>query len=141
MWSFREGLRLLIETLCEWLPTEPLLGVAVRRIERTAEDAPRTSWTVHGEGQDHWPADAVVLTCPAPQQAAIVAELDNELAQRIEAIAYSRIAVVALGYRGSDVPMRGFGAEYNQVGVSLVSHVKNLLGSFPELHDIFRFAL
>ena len=68
-------------------------------------------WTVVGEGQEHWPADAVVLACPAHQQAALLADLDAELAERIGQIPYNRIAVVALGYRQSDVPMPldGFG--------------------------------
>jgi oxygen-dependent protoporphyrinogen oxidase len=112
MWSFRQGLRLVIETLCEHLPSKPLLGVAVQGIQRAADsDAQKTAWTVLGVGQDRWPADAVVLTCPAPQQAAIVADLDRELAGNIEAIPYNRIAVAALGYRGSDVPcpLDGFG--------------------------------
>lgn len=112
MWSVREGLRLAIETLCERLPTKPLLGVAVQRIQRaTQANAPGTTWTVHGEGQARWWADVVVLTCPAPQQAMIVADLDRELGDSIQAIPYNRVAVVAVGYRGSDVPvpLDGFG--------------------------------
>jgi oxygen-dependent protoporphyrinogen oxidase len=66
---------------------------------------------VRGEGQDRWEADAVVLACPAYQQAAVVADLDGELADRVGGIAYNRVAVVALGYRQGDVPMPldGFG--------------------------------
>lgn len=112
MWSFREGLRVAIETLCERLPSKPLLGVAVGRIQRAAgTDTQETAWTIYGEGQDRWLADAVVLACPAPQQAAIVADLDEELARTIEAIPYNQLAVVAIGYRASQVPMAldGFG--------------------------------
>lgn len=112
MWSFREGLRLAIETLCAHLANKPFLGVAVQRIQRTAgADAQRPIWTVHGEGQDRWQADVVALTCPAPQQAAIVADLDGELAGSIAAIPYSRLVVAALGYRRCDVPvpLDGFG--------------------------------
>lgn len=112
MWSFREGLRLLIETLCARLPSKPLLGVAVRRVQQTTGgDAPTPPWTVCGEGEVRWPADAVVLTCPAHQQAALVADLDRELALRMEGIPYNRVAVVALGYVRSDVPvdLDGFG--------------------------------
>jgi len=107
MWSFREGLRLAIETLCAHLPKKPVLGVAVQRIERNTGPA----WTVCGEGEDRWPADAVVLTCPVYQQAAIVADLDDELARAMEAIAYNRVAVVALGYGRAHVPVEldGFG--------------------------------
>jgi oxygen-dependent protoporphyrinogen oxidase len=108
MWSFRDGMRLLIETLQNRLAKPPLLGVAVRRIERSPT---AMSWTVHGAGADAWTADAVVLACPAHQQATLLADLDKELAERIGGIAYNRIAVVALGYRASDVsmPIDGFG--------------------------------
>jgi oxygen-dependent protoporphyrinogen oxidase len=107
MWSLREGLRRMIEALQGRLKPPPVLGICVQRIERTG----RPAWTVHGEGQDRWPADAVVLTCPADQQAALVADLDAELADRIGGIAYNRVAVVALGYRQADVPhnLNGFG--------------------------------
>jgi oxygen-dependent protoporphyrinogen oxidase len=112
MWSFREGLRLLIETLCERLPRAPLLGVGVRRIERaTPVGSPAPAWTITAEGREQWQADVVVLTCPAYRQAALLADLDPELAERIGKIAYNRVAVVALGYRRSEVPIAldGFG--------------------------------
>jgi oxygen-dependent protoporphyrinogen oxidase len=110
MWSFQDGMRLLIETLRDRLTKPPLLGVSVGRIERAQSptDAP---WTVHGDGTDGWKADVVVLACPAYRQAALLADLDKELAERIGGIAYNRIAVVALGYRAADVPtpIDGFG--------------------------------
>jgi oxygen-dependent protoporphyrinogen oxidase len=108
MWSFREGLRLLVETLRDRLPRPPLLGVNVRKIER---DTGAGRWIVHGDGQDQWPADAVLLTCPAYQQAALLADFDTELGERIGGIAYNRVVVVALGYRRQDVPLSldGFG--------------------------------
>ena len=112
MWSFREGLRVAIETLCARLPIEPVLGVPVRRIERSAgTDAQTTAWTIYGLGEDRWTADAVVLTCPAHQQATIVADLDHEMARDMESIVYNRVAVVALGYSRSAVPVDvdGFG--------------------------------
>jgi len=68
-------------------------------------------WRVQGDGQDAWTADALVLACPAPQQAGIVADLDAELAEKISQIPYNRVAVVGLGYRRVDVPhpLDGFG--------------------------------
>src|SRR5439155_9133941 len=109
LWSFREGLRLLVETLHERLAQAPLLGVGVRRIER--REAAPSSWIVSGDGRESWTADAVVLTCPAFQQSAILADIDAELAERIAGIAYSRVVVVGLGYRRVDVPgnLNGFG--------------------------------
>jgi protoporphyrinogen/coproporphyrinogen III oxidase len=106
MWSFREGLSVLVETLREKLRRPPLLGVGVRCVRRTA-----TGWQAHGDGQETWDADVVVLTCPAYEQATLLADVDGELAQRIGGVPYNRIAVVGLGYRSVDVshPLDGFG--------------------------------
>jgi oxygen-dependent protoporphyrinogen oxidase len=112
MWSFRDGLRVLVESLCSQLKQPPLLGVDVSKVSRQADSDPaRPIWVVHADGRDAWSADAVVLACPAYQQAALLADLDRELAQRIGSIAYNRVAVVALGYRRADIPMSldGFG--------------------------------
>src|SRR5260370_36983887 len=66
---------------------------------------------VDGDGQAQWDADVLALACPALQQAAMLADLDTELAERIGGIAYTRVAVVAIGYRAADVPqpLDGFG--------------------------------
>ena len=106
-WSFREGLSLLIETLRSRLRTPPTLGVAVQSVRRL----PEGNWQVRVEGRDAWTVDAVALTCPAYQQAVLLADEDAELAAKIDGIAYNRVAVVALGYRRSDMPMslEGFG--------------------------------
>jgi oxygen-dependent protoporphyrinogen oxidase len=52
-----------------------------------------------------------VLACPAYQQAAILADLEPELAERVGGIAYNRVTVIGLGYRQADVPVSldGFG--------------------------------
>jgi oxygen-dependent protoporphyrinogen oxidase len=80
----------------------------VRAVSASASVA---SWEVYGDGRDSWSADAVVLACPAYEQAAILAELDPRLADEVAGIPYNRIAVVALGYRQSDCPgsFDGFG--------------------------------
>jgi oxygen-dependent protoporphyrinogen oxidase len=108
MWSFREGLQVLIDALRAALHQPPVLGAAVRRVERQPG---RPGWTVRDEGQGRWDADAVVLACPAYEQAEILADLDAELAERVAGIAYNRVAVAALGYRSEDVPLAldGFG--------------------------------
>jgi oxygen-dependent protoporphyrinogen oxidase len=110
MWSFREGLRLLIEALRDRLGNRLLTGVDVRRVTRAAgEGAP--GWVVEAGGQDRWQADAVVLACPAYRQAGLLTDLDPGLADLIGGIAYNRIAVIAVGYRREDVPggLDGFG--------------------------------
>src|SRR5262249_15395324 len=107
-WSFREGLGLLIDSLGQRLRRPALSGITVQRVDR---DAGTGSWLVTGEGQDRWHADAVVLACPAYQQAALLADLDAELAERIRGIVYNRVVVVALGYRRDEIrhPLDGFG--------------------------------
>ena len=106
LWSFREGMGRLIESLRAKLRGPAILGIDVKRLVRTGD-----CWAVHGEGRDSWAADAVILACPAYQQAAILGDLDAELAQLVGGIPYNRVAVVALGYRRSDVPVSldGFG--------------------------------
>ncbi len=106
MWSFREGLQVLVDTLRDRLPRPPVCGVSVRRLERQG-----AGWRVRGDGRECWEADAVVLACPAYEQAAILGDLDADLAADVGAIAYNRVAVVALGYRRGDVasPIDGFG--------------------------------
>ena len=105
LWSFREGLHVLIDSLRERLGESIVTGVAVRHIELAGD-----GWLVHGEGTDSWQADAVVLTAPAHEQAGMVEELDPALAFEMWSIPYCRVAVVALGYRQSDVPsLNGFG--------------------------------
>jgi oxygen-dependent protoporphyrinogen oxidase len=106
MWSFREGLRLLVETLRERLRRSVVVGVGVRSVRRT-----ETGWQAQGEGKDTWNADVLVLTCPAYQQAALLADVDPQLAERVGGIVYNRVAVVAVGYRAADVPhaLDGFG--------------------------------
>jgi oxygen-dependent protoporphyrinogen oxidase len=106
MWSFREGLSVLVETLRERLRRPPLVGVGVRTVRRTP-----TGWQAQGEGRETWNADVLVLTCPAYRQAGMLADLDAEAAQRIGSIEYNRIAVVGVGYRAADVgrPLDGFG--------------------------------
>ncbi len=107
LWSFKKGLRELVESLRDHLRSPVVTGVAARRVER----GPTGGWRVLGEGKDYWEADAVVLACPAYQQAALLFDLDPELAEQIGAIPYNRVAVVALGYRRSDVSrsLEGFG--------------------------------
>jgi len=108
MWSFREGLRVLVDGLVEALGPSVKTGVRVQSISESASVAP---WKVYGNERQAWSADAVVLTCPAYEQAEILAELDSELAGEVAGIRYNRIAVVALGYRQSDCPgtQDGFG--------------------------------
>jgi oxygen-dependent protoporphyrinogen oxidase len=107
LWSFREGLGALVDALRERLGKCLRTGVTARRVERAGN-----AWVVRGEGHESWDADAVILTAPAREQAAMVADLDSHLATEMQGIPYNRVAVVALGYRRVDLPTRvpdGFG--------------------------------
>jgi oxygen-dependent protoporphyrinogen oxidase len=107
MWSFREGLGLLIDTLSQKLPAPPVAGVDVTALRKN----PDGTWAVRAEGRDAWTADAVVLACPAYRQAALLDAVDRPLAEEVAGIAFSAVAVVGLGYRRQDVPasLDGFG--------------------------------
>jgi oxygen-dependent protoporphyrinogen oxidase len=106
MWSLTDGLGTLVANLRERLKNPPLVGVRAKRLTRT-----ETGWRISGDGADDWDADAVVLSCPAYEQATLLADLDADLAERVRGIAYNRVAVVAVGYRASDiaVSLDGFG--------------------------------
>lgn len=108
MWSFRGGLQSLVDALADSLGDAVKCGFAVRSLAESASVAP---WVLYGDHAKARSADAVVLACPSYEQAAILEELDPELAQEVGAIPYNRIAVVALGYRELDCPNRpdGFG--------------------------------
>ena len=130
LWSFREGLGVLVDRLRERLGNLLYTGVHVRQIEKSAK-----AWTVRGEGRETWDADAVVLTTPAHDQAGIVADLDSELANEMRAIPYNRIAVVALGFRQAGLPQRipdGFGYIAPQQSRRDVLGVQWCSSIFPE---------
>jgi oxygen-dependent protoporphyrinogen oxidase len=108
MWSFREGLQVLTDALAARLGAAVKCGTAARSLSETASV---TAWKVYGENGKAWSADAIVLACPAHEQAEILQELNPALAEEVAAIPYNRIAVVALGYRQEDCPgaVDGFG--------------------------------
>lgn len=109
MWSLDSGLGGLIDSVESRLSEAPIKGIRIRSIEPPSH--PGQNWTVRGTGKETWKADAVALTCPAPEQAAIVEALDHELAEKIGGIAYTPVAVVALGFRTNAfrTSLEGFG--------------------------------
>jgi oxygen-dependent protoporphyrinogen oxidase len=104
--SFRQGLRVLIETLVTKLRQPPRYGTAVNALTLGEQDR----WLVQ-TSVETLSADAVVLACPAPVQAWLLAKVDAELARAVGGIPYCPVAVLALGYRQFDVPhpLGGFG--------------------------------
>ena len=109
MWSFREGLQVLTDSLVEQCGAKLHAGV---RVQSLSASASVSQWKVYAENGRAWSADAVVLACPARQQAEILSELDHPLADEIAGIPYNRVAVVALGYRQADCPRPADGFGY-----------------------------
>lgn len=108
LWSFREGLGLLVEALAAQLRTPPHLGVSLKPLRREGEPQ---KWVLTADGRDRWQVDVVALACPAYQQAALLSEVHPQLAAEVAAIPYNRVAVIGMGFRREDVahPLDGFG--------------------------------
>jgi oxygen-dependent protoporphyrinogen oxidase len=110
LWSFKHGLKSLIDALAMHLKTPPIYGVSVRQVRKEG-DPVRPKWMISADGQDRWEADAVLLTCPGYRQSAALADIDRDLSAKIGEIPFNRIAVIALGFRKKDLaaPLDGFG--------------------------------
>jgi oxygen-dependent protoporphyrinogen oxidase len=132
LWSFRDGMRTLIDSLARHLGPTILTGVQTGALERTAAGKP--AWQVRAEGSAAWSADSVILACPAYVQATLVSALDRELAQEIAAIPYNRVAVIALGYRLDQLgrPLDGFGYLTTTAGRQDVLGVQWCSAIFPD---------
>jgi oxygen-dependent protoporphyrinogen oxidase len=94
--TFKEGMRILPETLAQKLKQPPCLGSGVQRVAANPNDS--SPWTVQGDGDRSWPADLVVLTPPAPRLAAMLAELDADLSDALLTIPHAPVAVLNLAY-------------------------------------------
>ena len=105
MWSFREGLQVLIDALAAKLKGVTRTGVSVCGLSHDGSE-----WTVHAGG-GRWAADAVVLTTPAGHQAELLAPLDARMGELIGGIRYAPVNVAVVGYREADAPFQpaGFG--------------------------------
>lgn len=101
--SFKEGVGQFIHHLQAVVQADWRLGVAVNAIV-----ADGTNYRVVTASAEEV-VDQVVLAAPAPASAAMLTGLDGQLADRLERIEYSPIAVVGFGYRQLDHPLDGFG--------------------------------
>ena len=107
MWSFREGLQTLVDTLREKLGDHIVTGASIERVERH-----EGRWRAGAYPNRYWDADHVILTCPAYEQAKLLHDLDEPLVVKLREIAYNAIAVVALGFRANEAgkqSLDGFG--------------------------------
>ena len=106
--SLTGGLGTMVEALVSRLPPGALVSDA--RVTAIRRDDNRRGYVVSSTGGT-WRARAVVLAVPAYEAAALVFELDGQLAAACSAIRYASTATVALGYRADQVahPLRGTG--------------------------------
>lgn len=101
--SFRGGVGSFIEHLRQKVGAEWHLGQPVEQVVR--EDA---GYRVHaGDFEGHF--DQVVISTQAHAAAGMLRGLDADVARRLEAIEYSPVAVVGLGWKALDHPLDGFG--------------------------------
>ncbi len=106
--SFRRGLRTLPEALARGLGDRLRLGARAEAIRGTG-----AGWTVavrRGGSLGEVLCDSVVLACPAPAAAALLAPLAPAAAEALRGIPYAPVALHALSY--PEEPLRrwdGFG--------------------------------
>ncbi|MDZ7750343.1 MAG: protoporphyrinogen oxidase [Gammaproteobacteria bacterium] len=101
--SFTGGVSTFIDHLMTRIPGNHHLGTPVTGVVKRHD-----GYAVHSAG-DTATFDQVVLSTPAHTTAKLLRELDSHLAMQIDAIEYSPVAVVGLGYRHLDHPLDGFG--------------------------------
>ena len=98
-WALKGGFEDLVEALVERLePTS--LSTGCRAVSLCRHEV---GWTVGLDDGRELDAAAVVLATPAAAASDLVAELDPDLAQRMQAIRYVSMATLSLGYQAVDV--------------------------------------
>lgn len=108
--SFRGGVATLVQALADRLGPSLHTSTPVTRIERTG-----ACWLVHarvGDRERAFPADALVLACPADDAGRLVAAESPSLARLLGEIPAASITVVATAFARNDLPagaVDGFG--------------------------------
>jgi oxygen-dependent protoporphyrinogen oxidase len=104
--SFDEGMGMLPRAMLALLGGSVVTGAAVTTIEREA-----AGWRIRMEDGCWLQGDHLVLATPAHAAAGLVAHANPMLAASLRETEYAGVSVVALGYRGSDVPrpLDGYG--------------------------------
>lgn len=101
--TLRGGLERLIDALRAALEATPGMTVSVAARVHSLERAGRGGYTVRVEGDELY-ADAVVVTTPAHEAAAVLKDAAPDAARELGQIAYADVALVALAYDGAAVP-------------------------------------
>lgn len=135
----RDGMSSLVEAIAARLPAAAVRRRSrIERMERleppSASKPPGSSpwpdagkWQVTVSGQRPEVFDAVILACPAPLAAALLRQVDSELAALLANIPYAGCAVAVTAYRRDQVehPCNGSGFV-----VPIVENRRILAGSF-----------
>jgi protoporphyrinogen/coproporphyrinogen III oxidase len=101
--SFRGGVGTFIEHLRQKIGAEWHLGQPVEQVQRDG-----AGYRVRAGGLEER-FDQVVISTQAHAAARMLRALDADVASRLEAIEYSPVAVVGLGWKALDHPLDGFG--------------------------------
>lgn len=106
----RDGMSAWVEAIADRLPPETIrLNSPINRVQRNPDD----TWTLSlkdGE-QESIEVDGVIMATPAHVAAKSLAEIDPELSERLASIAYSKTAIVSLGFQREQIghALDGFG--------------------------------
>lgn len=145
--SFDEGVQVLTRAVASRLPEG-----AVRLNTRVESLAPRPTgsegaqrrWLLKTSDGETIEADAVCLALPAYASARLLRDVDDELADELDAVPYASTATVNLAYRRADIPhpLDGFGfvvpfVERRATLACTFSSVK-FAGRAPEGHALLR---
>lgn len=104
----RAGMGAIIEALEEKLKGNLLLSKPARAIDRVGEG----KWRVRSDGAEEWPAEAVILACPADFQASMLQNVDANLAKDVGKVSYASAVVVGVGYPIEAIPEFPLGFGY-----------------------------
>ncbi len=140
--SFDEGTQVLTDSVAARLP-EGSVRLNTKVSSLRPEPGARR-WSVKTEAGETFVADAVCLALPAYAAARLLRDVDDPLADELEAIPYASTATVNLAYRREDVPhpLDGFGfvvpfVERRATLACTFSSVK-FSGRAPEGHALLR---
>jgi oxygen-dependent protoporphyrinogen oxidase len=108
--SFKGGVATLVQAMAARVGPGLRLSMPVTSLRRTA-----TGWLVSagtGEARQHFPADALVLSCPSDEAARLLQDSSRRMASELAAIGCASITVVATAFARQDLPpgaVDGFG--------------------------------
>ena len=106
--SFKSGMQTLIDTLADILSD----GIRVNtRVEHIQQDIDGTGWCVALSTGETLNSELLCIALPAVQTSALVQQISNPLATKLNEIPYASSATVNLAFRRTDIihPLDGMG--------------------------------